>query len=217
MLPVRIVLVDDHRSLLDLLAARIDSTSDLSVAGTAANASDGLNMVIREKPDIAVMDVHLPGGGTFDAAQAIVAKEPATKLVFFSGFAADGLLMQALRLGARGYLLKEEPVTVLIDGLRQVAAGGTVFSADLHPRMTYDPRTARYRVRSESPLASLTPRQLEVMRHLAEGRSVKEVARAMHISTKSVDNHKYRIMHKLGIHDRVQLARFAIREGLLLP
>lgn len=215
--PIRIVLVDDHLCVLELLAACINAAPDLEVAATATDADEGLRRILEQKPDIALLDVSLPGRGAFDVAQELVVRQRATKIAFFTGFVSDLFLSQALRLGARGYLVKGEPIQTLLDGLRRIAAGEMVFSAEVRHRLDFDPRRRRFAVRTETRLAALTPRQLEVMRHLAHGRSVKEVARLMHLSEKSVDSHKHRIMTKLDIHDRVELARFAIREGLTQP
>jgi DNA-binding NarL/FixJ family response regulator len=113
--------------------------------------------------------------------------------------------------------LKGEPIHNLAEAFLRAAAGEKTFSPAVAERLNYDPQTKRYSVKSETPLSSLTGRQLEVLRHLARGESVKEIARQMHLSQKSIDSHKYRIMNKLGIHDRVELARFAIREGLSNP
>lgn len=213
----RIVLVDDHLVLLDALSARVQSDPMLEVVGTASNADDGLRLILETKPDIAILDVELPGRGSFDIANELASRQKETKIIFLTGYLSDVFIEQALRLKARGYLLKGEPIATLLDAINRVAKGEVCFSREVEERLAFDATKNRYMVHSECRLTSLTCRQLEVMRHLAKGQSVKEVAKAMHLSEKSVDSHKYRIMHKLGIHDRVELARFAIREGLTLP
>ena len=105
----------------------------------------------------------------------------------------------------------------LSDAILRAVAGESSFSPEVLERLNFNQETKRYSLKVESSLSTLTGRQVEVLRHLARGESVKEIARLMHLSHKSVDSHKYRIMNKLGIHDRVELARFAIREGLLTP
>ncbi|HUQ70299.1 MAG TPA: response regulator transcription factor, partial [Planctomycetaceae bacterium] len=134
-----------------------------------------------------------------------------------TGFLADIFIEQSLKLGFSGYLLKSEPLRELVSAIERVAAGEPVFSQAVAERLTFDPDKSQYVVRHESDLSALTLRQLEVLRHLACGQSVKEISHMMKLSQKSVDSHKYRIMNKLGIHDRVLLARFAIREGLMVP
>lgn len=215
--PIRVVLVDDHLVVLESLAARIDSDPTLDVVGTASTGEDGLKLILEFKPDVAVFDVDLPGRGSFDIAAELANRQKETKVVFLTGFLSDVFIEQALRLNAHGYLMKSEPAGVLIESIQRVARGEVCFSKDVEERVVFDPQQKRYVLRSESRLAALTGRQLEVLRHLARGQSVKEVAKVMHLSAKSIESHKYRIMHKLGIHDRVELARYAIREGLTPP
>jgi len=215
---IRIVLIDDHRLVTEPLAMRINAEPDLEVVATAADGDTGLQVVLDQQPAIVILDVNVPGRGAFEIAHEIGGRVPSAKILFLTGFLSDILLEQALRLKpTRGYLLKGESADFLISAIRRVAMGETCFSPEVHERLFFRPAEKRYTVQNESRLSELTGRQLEVLRHLANGESVKEVARALHLTEKSVDSHKYRIMHKLGIHDRVGLARYAIREGLLLP
>lgn len=217
MRPIRVVLIDDHRILLDSLVARIDSEPDLQVVATATTADDGLRRVMEERPEIVVLDVELPGRGAFDVAAEISARCRNSRIIFLTGYLSDVFIEQALRVKAGGYLLKGEPLEVLTDAIKRVYRGEFCFSSEVECRMERATGGSRRIAQTRSRLSLLTPRQLEVLRLLAAGKSVKEVARQMHLSEKSVDSHKYRIMHKLEIHDRVELARYAIREGLTLP
>ena len=124
---------------------------------------------------------------------------------------------QALRTKVAGYVLKTDTLANLVTAVQRVANGGTFFSEQIRERITLDPVTGQMKTQCESRLATLSDRQIEVLRNLAIGLSVKDVAKKMHISVKSVDSHKYRIMQALEIHDRVDLARYAIREGLVCP
>ncbi len=163
------------------------------------------------------MDVNLPGRGTFDAAEAVLSESPELRIILLTDQLADIFVGQAMRIRAAGYLLKNENFDRLCQVIERAVEGETYLSPEVKERVYFDPTEARYLPRIESDLTLLTTRQLEVLRHLARGDSVKEIAKQMHLSQKSVDSHKYRIMSKLGIHDRVELARFAIREGLMLP
>lgn len=215
--PIRIALVDDHQIMLDALAARLNADPQMQVVCKATNSDDGLRTVLETKPDVAIFDVELPGRGVFDIAAEIRTRQKSTRVLFLSGYLADVFIEHALKTKAHGYLMKGEPIEFLLESIRRVAAGELCFSKEVASRLDYDPARGRYKMRAESPFANLTSRQLEVLRHLVKGESVKEIAKSMHLSHKSVDSHKYRIMHKLGIHDRVQLTRYAIREGLTLP
>jgi DNA-binding NarL/FixJ family response regulator len=172
---------------------------------------------LEQKPNVILLDVQLPGRGSFDLAEDLASRLPAAKLIFVTGYLTDVYLAQALRLHAAGYLLKGEPVQNLADAIARAMSGEASYSPDVLDRLKFDSEAKQYVLKEETSLSTLTGRQVEVLRHLARGESVKEIARLMHLSHKSVDSHKYRIMNKLSIHDRVELARFAIREGLLTP
>lgn len=216
--PIRVAIVDDHQLLLQGLVAHFSAhKEEFEVVCSAADAEEGLRQVLIEKPDVLILDVELPGRGSFEFANELRTRLKTTRVLFLSGFLSDVFIEQALRLKSYGYLMKGEPIAFLLEAVRRVAAGQQCFSKEVEARLDYDASRKRHVLHATSHLSALTSRQLEVLRHLARGESVKEVAKTMHLSQKSVDSHKYRIMHKLGIHDRVQLARYAIREGLMLP
>jgi DNA-binding NarL/FixJ family response regulator len=215
--PIRVLLIDDHAMVLESISARLSLDPKIQVVGTARNCDDGFRVAMEQQPDVVLLDVNLPGRGAFDLAEDLVSRRPDLKLIFVTGYLADIYLEQALKLNASGYLMKGEPIHQLAHAIHKAVAGEKTFSQDALERLNYDPDTGRYSVKSKSQLSALTGRQIEVLKHLARGESVKEIAKLMHLSQKSVDSHKYRIMNKLGIHDRVELARFAIREGLSNP
>ncbi len=214
---IRVLLIDDHTMVLESLSARLGLDPRIEVVGTAENCDDGFRLALDQKPNVILLDVQLPGRGSFDLAEDLRSRLPATKLIFVTGYLTDVYLAQALRLRAAGYLLKGEPVQNLANAIVRAMGGEASYSPDVLDRLKLDPATKHYVLKEETSLCTLTGRQVEVLRHLARGESVKEIARLMHLSHKSVDSHKYRIMNKLSIHDRVELARFAIREGLLTP
>lgn len=203
--------------VLESLSARLSVVPQIQVVGTALTCDEGFRVAIERKPDVVLLDVNLPGRGAFDLAEDLISRRPDTRLIFVTGYLADIYLEQALKLNASGYLLKGEPVHILAKAILSAMTDEKTFSADVAERLIFDAATEKYSVKSQSLLSSLTGRQIEVLKHLARGESVKEIAKQMHLSQKSVDSHKYRIMNKLGIHDRVELARFAIREGLSNP
>ena len=215
--PIRVALVDDHRLVLEALAARIGDCPGMTITSADSDSEQGLQHILADRPDVVVLDVELPGRGSFEIATAIQENLADTRILFLTGHLTDIFVEQAIRVHAHGYLMKGEPIHQLLEGIRKVAAGEHCFSKEVEERIAFDPRQRRYTLHEASPLFALTGRQIEVLRHLARGQSVKEVAKSLHLSQKSVDSHKYRIMHKLNIHDRVQLARFAIREGLTMP
>lgn len=214
---VRVILVDDHSMVLEAIGERLRRCPNIELVGTAATGEDALALVVQQPVDVVVMDIELPGRGAFDVCSEMLQRFRGLKVLFLSGFSPDVFIDQALQVGAMGYVMKGEPIDVLSSAIDSVARGEPFFSEAIRNRIRFDAIRRRYVLDHGHPLAGLTTRQVEVLRYLAQGQSVKEVARMMHLSQKSVDSHKYRIMHKLAIHDRVELARYAIREGLTQP
>ncbi len=212
-----VFIVDDCPLLCEALTALLERESDFSVLGAAQDSDDGFRRIMDLKPDLVLCDVELPGRGAFTMAEEVLARLPELTLVFFTDYVTDVFLDQMLRVNARGYLVKGEQPARIVQELRKAMRGDRCFSNEALDRLDYNPAIKRYLVRSTSYLLTLTNRQLEVLRHLARGESVKEVAKAMVLSERAIESHKYRIMQKLGIHDRVELARYAIREGLTVP
>ncbi|MCA9039860.1 MAG: response regulator transcription factor [Planctomycetaceae bacterium] len=214
---IRVFLIDEHRILLDSLTFRMNQETGLSVVGTSESTEEALPIILEEQPDILIIDIALSNGGTFELCQEIKNQNLPTRICFLTNHLVNIFIEQALRLEAHGFLLKHDPLQNLLDAIPRIMRGEQVFSEEIQQRLKYNRQSKKYTIDAPHNLKKLTTRQIEVLRQLARGKSVKEVAKDMHLSTKSIDSHKYRIMHKLGIHDRVELARFAIREGLLLP
>lgn len=212
--PIRVVVVDDHRVVVESLAALLSLDSDFSVAGTATTADEGAEIVLKTRPDVALFDVDFPGRDSFDVVPQLVKQAPSTRTAFLTAHLSDVFVSQAVRMNARGYLLKDEPSSEVCAAIKRLHAGEYAFSAAVRDRLTWEPESGRYIVRADNLLCNLSVQQLSILRHLARGESVKEIAVILGRSEKSIDSHKYRIMHRLGIHDRVELCRYAIREGL---
>ncbi len=211
----QVVLVDEHPAILDSLRNRLNETGEFEVVATVGNSDKAYFEVMERVPDLVIMELELPGRGATAVAEQIHHRLPATKIVFYTSFGADIYIDFAMKIGISGFVLKNEPLELLIQGLRSVCQGEKYFSNEVLERLEFDRNTGEYHVKTHSYLSTLTLRQLQVLRHLVRGESVKEVAKIMTLSERAIESHKYRIMQKLGIHDRVELARFAIREGLM--
>lgn len=212
--PIRVVIVDDHRVIVESLSALLDLTPDFCVVGTAITADEGAEVVLKARPDVALFDVDFPGRDSFDIVPQLMKQAPSTRMAFLTAHLSDVFVSQAVRMDARGYILKDEPSAEVCSAIKRLHAGEYVFSDAVRDRLMWDSTSNRYTVRADNMLCSLSVQQLSILRHLARGESVKEIARILGRSEKSIDSHKYRIMHRLGIHDRVELCRYAIREGL---
>ncbi len=212
--PLRILIADDHAMMRGTLAKWLEGVDNVQIVGAVSNADDALGVAIREHPDIVLMDIDMPGLGCFSAARSITTQCPETSIIFVSAFYHDRYIEQALAVEAAGYVTKSEPPDRLVDAIQTVAAGGVYFSPEVQSRITVDSEGAKLTNRVQTRTSSLTRRELEVVRYIARGMLNKEIAQLMGISAKTVEQHTFHLMTKLNIHNRVELARFAIREGL---
>ena len=205
-----VLIVDDHAVLRESLAFRLDDESDFSVIGQAPNADEALEAAGQAAPDVVLMDIDMPGMSCFDAVDRLRRARPMLKIIFLSAHWKDSFIEQAMNVAADGMLSKSEPPDHVVNAIRSVCRGENIVSSEISDRLSQ-------RRRSEEPttlLRTLTPRELQVLRYVAQGLSRKAIGQTMHISDNTVAVHTGKIMKKLGIHDRVELARFAIREGL---
>ncbi len=214
--PIRVVLVDDHQIMLEAMQALLAVSPELQVVGTATTANAGAQLVAELRPDVAVFDVDFPGVDSFDVVPRVRQQTPSTKILFLTAHLSDVFLNQALRLEASGYILKDEPVARVTDAIIRVHAGNFAFSAKVQERLVFNEKRQTYSLQIENRLCGLTIQQLAILRHIARGESLAQMALALNRSKKSIDCHRYRIMHKLNIHDRVELTLYAIREGLTI-
>lgn len=209
----RILLVDDHELVRSALSEMLDRDQSFEVVGQASNAGEAIVQAEDCKPDIVVMDIDMPGMICFDAVKQMRLKLPDLSVIFLSAFFHDHYIEQAIGVGAKGYVIKGDPPRTLFDALRDVAAGGVYFSEEVYARFALD-KEGRPVPTGQTVTSTLTNREVEVLRYLARGLSKKEIAKTMHLSVKTVEHHSASVMRKLDIHDRVELARYAIREGL---
>jgi DNA-binding NarL/FixJ family response regulator len=211
----RVVLADDHGLVRELLREKLTLSSDFEVVEAVADADAALAAAVRHTPDVVVLDVDMPGRDAFEVARAIRTSMARTAVMFLSSHATDNFISMALAAGARGYVLKTAGTTEIAKAVRDVAAGGVAFAPEVQARLVIDRDGPRLAQGPETKLATLADREIEVLRYIAKGLSKKEIASIMVLSVKTVQNHTDRLMQKLAIHDRVELARFAIREGLV--
>ncbi len=212
---ISVLLADDHELIGSMLCSLLESEDDMQVVGSLNNTEDAIRETIRLAPDVCVLDIDMPGPSCFEAARTINTRCPNTRIIFLSAFVQDRYIQHALDVGAAGYVNKKESPQTVLKAIRAAAAGDAYFSADVQERIAIDSSGAKLVHMKPTPISNLTPRELEVLQHIAMGLSKKEVAKKLHISANTVDNHTNHLMTKLNIHDRVGLTRLAIREGLV--
>jgi DNA-binding NarL/FixJ family response regulator len=198
----------------DTLVLWLRDVEGIEVVGVARSPEDATRLAAELAPDVLVIDVEMEGRVAFEAVKQIRAELPSCKVLFLSGYFHDHYIQRALELQACGYLTKLESAERVLDSIRRLADGELVFSPEVESRLTIDVHGVRLRAPVRNNLANLSDREIEVLGHLARGLSKKEIAKLLKLSTLTVNRHTANIMNKLDIHDRVALARFAIREGV---
>lgn len=211
---ITILVADDHALVRGMLRDRLSAESDMRVVACVSNADEAVDQAIAHLPDVGLLDIDMPGISSFQAARSIVIGSPNTRIIFLSAFFHDRYIEQALEMKAWGYITKNESEQVVINAVRGVASGLAYYSPEIQSRIVVDSGGSRLLHERHTRAETLTGRELEVVRYLAEGLSKKEIASRMHLSMHTVNRHSTNIMTKLRIHDRVELARFAIREGI---
>ncbi|MGI9641410.1 MAG: response regulator [Acidimicrobiia bacterium] len=211
---IGVLVVDDHALVREMLADRISSERGMLVTAQAATSDDAVRLCRALTPDVVLLDIDLPGISAFDAARTMMDSEEPPRIIFLSAFIQDGYIAQALAVRAAGYLSKATPPPEVMDAIRTVAAGRTAMCAEVLDRLILDGAPTEQGVGAGARHTLLTQREREVVALIATGLQQKQVATQMGISIKTVQTHLAHAMDKLEIHDRVELARYAIREGL---
>ena len=211
---VTIVVVDDHAVVRLGVCALLNSQPDFRVVGELGDAFSVVPEVERLHPDLLVLDLMMPGVSGLEVIRQVAKRAPATRVVVLSMHADDAYVFEALRNGARGYVLKGTKATELVDAIRTVVAGGRFLSPPLSEHAI-----ARYSAKSRGAeldaFETLTTREREVLQLVAEGRTSPEIAQLMFISPRTVETHRGNVLRKLGLRTHSDLVRYAIRRGML--
>ena len=210
-----VLIADDHALVRDMLRLRL-LREGMEVVGAVGTAEEAERLGSSLRPVVALLDIDMPGRSMFEVARAIQTASPETRIVFLSGFVHDAYIEEALGVEASGYLTKSESPDVIVAGIRKAAGGATCFSPEVLDRIVIDEHGARLGG-GHTRFDTLTDRERELLAYVARGLQQKQIARQAGISIKTVQTHITHLMDKLSIHDRVELARFAIREGLIEP
>lgn len=214
---IRVVLVDDHTLVRETLRLLVEADAQLKVVGQAGGGNEAFDLLLREKPDVAVMDIDMPGRTCFDVADAIRGMLGRTRIVLLSGFCHDYYIQMAREANVSGYVTKDERPEEVIAAIKAAAEGKTYYSPMVKARVESGAASASLFRERATRVDLLSLREKEVLIQLARGRTLKEVAGSLTLSRKTVDNHAQRLMAKLDIHSRADLVRFAIREKLVQP
>ena len=218
---IRIVLADDHALIRGGLAAMLGAEEDITVVGEAADGSEAVEVALRERPDVVVMDIRMPVLDGLQATRKVLDVPPGVhrpRVLVLTTFDLDDYVFEALRAGASGFLLKDAPAAELVNAVR-VVAGGEGLLAPSVTRRLIEEFAARPRANQAQPakLAALTPRETDVLRLIARGQSNTEIADTLFVAEQTVKTHIGRILAKLNLRDRAQAVVFAYETGLVAP
>jgi DNA-binding NarL/FixJ family response regulator len=207
---LRILIVDDHALVRSGLAGLLERLQDFEVVGEASDGHQALQLARELHPDIVLMDVSMPGFNGLDAAERIHNEAPTSRVVILSMHCTEEFVAQALKSGALGYLLKDAAPSELETALRTVAQGQVYLSPSISRQVVES-----FLHGGPAGLDLLTHRQREVLQLLAEGRSTRDSAALLNLSTKTIETHRAQLMERLDIHDVAGLVRYAIKHGLI--
>jgi DNA-binding NarL/FixJ family response regulator len=208
---MRVLIADDHGIVRSGLRLLLDRQSDIEVVAEAEDGIDAVEKAIQERPDVAILDISMPRMTGLQAVHEIKKQAPDTQVLILSMHDDERYLFEALRAGAAGYVLKRAADLDLLDAVRAAGRGEPFLTPAAQQALIRD-----FLDRDEEP-SELTPREQEVVKLIAEAHTNREIAELLHLSEKTVESHRANILQKLGMRDRVELVRYAIRQGLVEP
>jgi DNA-binding NarL/FixJ family response regulator len=208
---LRVLIADDHGIVRSGVKLLLDRQPDIEVVAEAEDGVEAVEKVLEHRPDVAVLDVSMPRMTGLQATHEIKLQAPDTQVLILSMHDDERYLFEALRAGAAGYVLKRAADQDLVDAVRAAGRGEPFLTASAQQTLIRN-----FVERGEQP-AELSPREQEVVKLIAEAHTNKEIAEILHLSEKTVESHRGRVLQKLGMRDRVELVRYAIRQGLVEP
>jgi DNA-binding NarL/FixJ family response regulator len=213
----RVVLADDHCVVIEGIKSALEALDEYAVVGIACDGAEAIAQVAEHTPDLVILDISMPELNGVEATKRIKASFPDTRIIIYTMFSDKEYVLELFRAGIDGYVLKQDPLSDLLLALDAVKKGGTYFSTEAPKILAEHLRESSKHVSGvrESVLDVLSDREHQVFELLADGQSVKEIARVLYLSPKTVESHKYHIMAKLGMESVTEMTKLAIRENLI--
>lgn len=211
---IKVFLADDHAVVRDGMTALMEAEQDIQVVGTASNGQQAVEQIKKIQPDIVVMDIAMPELNGIDATRQISQTCPAVKVIMLSMHDSSEHIYQALKAGAKGYLLKESAGKEVVTAVRTVSSGHRYLSAHIEEIVIEDYISHLDTAPGKSPLDRLSDRERQILQLVVEGKSSAEISEILFISPKTVATYRSRLMQKLAINDLPGLVKFAIQHGL---
>jgi DNA-binding NarL/FixJ family response regulator len=211
--PIRVLIADDHTLVRESLVNVLDASGECKVVAQAADGLAAVEKALLVRPDVAINDISLPGLNGVEVVRRLHAELPATRTLVLTMHEDEEYVLHVVRAGGSGYLLKDSPISELIGAVKQLHAGKAHFgaaAARVLAQQVHKPESD-----SGDPYGRLTPREREVFHMVVEGRTSKEIAARLGISTKTAENHRANVLDKLGARNTADVVRYAVRRGLL--
>ena len=209
-LRIRVVMVDDHAVVRTGYRTLLGNASGIEVVAEADSGESGFRAFIEHNPDIVIMDISLPGISGFEAIRRIIARSSGAKILAFSMHEDTAFVEQALQAGARGYISKSSAPIILVEAVKQIAAGNIYLEPDIAQRLAFQKTRG-----PTSPFANLSTREFEIFCLLAEGLSATDIGAGLSLSAKTISNYSTQIKNKLDVSSIAEIARMAIRHGIV--
>jgi DNA-binding NarL/FixJ family response regulator len=213
---IRIILADDHAVLRHGLSKSFQNEKDIEVIAQAKDGRSTVELARELSPDVVIMDIGMPDLNGIEATRQITSESPKVKIIALSMHSGKNFIIEMFKAGASGYLLKDCEFDELVNAVRVVTANKTYISPSISD-VVVENYMRNFPERKESAFSVLSKREREILQLLTEGKTTKQIARALHISTKTVEVHRLNIMNKLKIDSIAQLTKYAIQEGLTAP
>lgn len=210
---IRILVADDHKIVADAICTLLETTGSIEVVHRVYSPEDIADSIQLHQPDIVLCDLEMPGGDPLEACAKALQHCPDVKIVILTAYPTDAHIARAMKLPVMGFMTKHEPAETVVDGLLAIASGHEVYSDEVRDRMI-DGQSDRIR---ESKILKLSPREITIVRFVAQGMTSTQIAETVFRSPKTVDNQISSAFAKTGCANRVELSRWAIREGLIQP
>lgn len=209
---IKVLLVDDHALVREGLRRLLQDYDDIEVIGEACDGQEALRLVRQNQPDVTVMDLSLPGLDGIEATKRVISEGLTTRVLILTMHANEAYAVRVLQAGARGFVGKGAPSQDVVGAIRKIAAGGCYLPPALMEAL---PKRYARKDGGDSPLQTLSDRELQVLKLLAEGRTSREIAQDLHLSAKTVDTYRARLLAKLELETTADLIRFALRHGVI--
>jgi DNA-binding NarL/FixJ family response regulator len=209
---ITVLLVDDHTLIRDGLRRLLQDYKDMQIVGETSDGQEALWLLRRLQPNVAVLDLSMPSLDGIEATKHITREKLATRVLILTMHANEEYAIRVLRAGARGFIGTGAPSREIVTAIRQVAAGGCYLPTDLLEAL---PKLHTRKNTKETVLEVLSDRELQVLKRLAEGHTSKEIGQDLHISNKTVDTYRARLLAKLELETTADLVRFALRHGVI--